>query len=257
MKEPKSVFVGLLLLILLLAGYGVLLTVRCVSAERRLSRLAASQQALESDYRVLSNTLSHVQMTPELVNSLAAAMAQEGRRLPPPTNHDLRLIGSVFNSPPMSASSLAADTDDIRVVTWTYRIMPEDSLATVEEFIRGGQTNLVRNTHTKDGVVLFRSQSFYHNGAEVGVYTYEAANGTNTSIGSGLDAPYSLLFVLDSSNRPRSAIIGTIHTNDVTPRSITIVTLDSFGCSNGLFYPRDSSWLRKVNSMPNTFPLPR
>jgi hypothetical protein len=154
-------------------------------------------------------------------------------------------------------SVFAADTNEIQVVTWTYKIMPEDSLATVEVFTRGGQTNLVRNTHTKDGVVLFRSQSFYHNGAEVGDYTYEIANGTNTMIGSGPGTPYALTFALDSSNRPRSAIIGTIHTNDLTPRSITIVTLDSFGCSNGVFYPRDSSWLRKVNSMSNTFPLPR
>lgn len=134
-------------------------------------------------------------------------------------------------------SVLAADTNDIRVVTRTHKIMPENSLATVEVFTRSGQTNLVRDTHTRDGVVLFRSQSFYHDGTEVGGYTYEIANGTNTMIGSAAGAPYYLGIVFDSSDRPRSAQI----------RATNLVMLDWFLCTNGVFYPADSSLIREAN----------
>jgi hypothetical protein len=102
MKE-KAIFFGVVLLFLL--GYGVMITVRVVSVEKRLNRLESSHQMLESECRVLSNTLAHVRMTPELVSSLSAAIAQEGRRLPAVTNRDLRLIGSDFNSPPGSVPS--------------------------------------------------------------------------------------------------------------------------------------------------------
>jgi hypothetical protein len=101
MKHTKLV----LALVLLLLGYGVLLTIHSVRLEKRLSRLVASHQKLESEYRVLSSALAHVQMTPELTRSLAAAMVEEGRRLPVPTNRDLRLLGSEFNSPPATAST--------------------------------------------------------------------------------------------------------------------------------------------------------
>jgi hypothetical protein len=142
-------------------------------------------------------------------------------------------------------SAFAADTNEIRVITSTYKIMPENSLATVEAFTRGGQTNLVRNTHTKDGIVLFRSQSFYHDGAEVGCFLYEVANGTNTVIGSTAGAPYSLGFVFNSSNRPRSAQI----------RATNLVMLDWFLCTNGVFYPAESSLIREANGrLPKAFP---
>jgi hypothetical protein len=125
-------------------------------------------------------------------------------------------------------SAFAADTDEIRVVTSTYKIMPENSLATVEVFTRGGQTNLVRNTHTKDGVVVMRSQSFYHDGTEVGGYLYEIANGTNTAISSVAGAPYSLGFVM----------------------------LDWFPCTNGVFYPADGSLIREANGrLPKNLPV--
>lgn len=134
-------------------------------------------------------------------------------------------------------SVFAADTNDIQVATRTYKIMPEDSLATVETFTRNGQTNLVRNTHTKDGVVLFRSQSFYHNGTEVGIYMYQISNGTNTIVGSTPGAPYSFnVHFESSSNNPRSAQI----------RSTNLVLLDWFLCTNGVFYPADSSLIRKA-----------
>src|ERR1039458_9702414 len=93
-----------LALVLFLLGHGVLLTIHSVRLEKRLSRLEASHQKLESEYRLLSNTLAHVQMTPELTRTLAAAAVEEGRRLPVPTNRDLRLLGSECNWPPAAWS---------------------------------------------------------------------------------------------------------------------------------------------------------
>ena len=138
----------------------------------------------------------------------------------------------------LSSLSAFADTNDIQVVTWTYKIMPENSLATVEVFTRDGQTNLVRNTHTKDGVVSFRSQSFYHNGTEAGVYMYQIGRGPDiTSISSTPDAPYYFNIAFDSSNQPRAAHI----------TATNLVMLDWFLCTNGVFYPANSSWIREAN----------
>jgi len=135
-------------------------------------------------------------------------------------------------------SVFAADTNDIRVVTWTYKIMPEDSLATVEVFTRGGQTNLVRNTQTKDGVVLSRSQGFYHNGTEVGSYMYQVGRGPDiTSVGSVPGASCYFNIAFDSSSQPRSAHI----------MATNFVMLDWFDCTNGVFYPTDSSHIREAN----------
>ena len=100
MKQTKLVFA----LVLLLLGYGVLLTIHSVRLERRLNWLEASHQKLESHYRVLSNTLARVRLTPELKESLLAAMREEGRRLPQ-TDDYLRVPGSEFNSPPAAAAS--------------------------------------------------------------------------------------------------------------------------------------------------------
>ena len=99
MKNPKL----LLALIVLLLAYGVLLTLHSIGIERRLSRLQASYNELAWRYRIDSNTLAHFQMTPELLKSLKAAMAEEGRRLPN-TNRDLRPVGMEFNSPPADVS---------------------------------------------------------------------------------------------------------------------------------------------------------
>jgi len=135
-------------------------------------------------------------------------------------------------------SVFAADTTDIHVVTWSYKVLPEDSLATIEVFTRGGQTNLIRHTHTKDGAVLYRAQSFYHNGAEVGVYMYQVGKGPDTtSVGSGPGVPYYFNIAFDSSNRPRAAHI----------MATNFVMLDWFDCTNGVFYPAASSLIQEAN----------
>jgi hypothetical protein len=49
--------------------------------------------------------------------------------------------------------------------------------------------------------------------------------------------PYSFAVVFNSSNQPRAALISTNN-----------VLLDSFDYTNGVFYPGDSSLIRKANS---------
>jgi hypothetical protein len=143
-------------------------------------------------------------------------------------------------------SVLAADTNDIQIATRTYKIMPEDSLATVETFTRGGQTNLVRNTHTKDGVVVLRSQNFYHNGTEVGIYMSGIGDGKSTAVSSTPGTPYYFYVGFDSSNQPHSAHI----------TATNLVTLDWFFCTNGVFYPVDSSIIREFNGRMSKNLLP-
>ena len=104
LREDPNILNGLLLVSLVLLGYGVVITVRVVSVEKRVSRLEASHQELQWRYRIYSNTLAHVQMTPELTKSLQAALAEEGRRQPN-TSRGLRLLGTEFNSPPADVSS--------------------------------------------------------------------------------------------------------------------------------------------------------
>jgi hypothetical protein len=135
-------------------------------------------------------------------------------------------------------SIFAAGTNDVQVFTRSYKVMPEDSLATIEVFTRGGQTNLIRKTHTKDGVVSLRSQSFYHNGIEVGSYMYQIANGTNTGVNSSVGAPYSFYVGFDAYNRPRSVQI----------RATNLVMLDWFGCTNGVFYPLEAPVIQEANT---------
>jgi hypothetical protein len=100
MKNPKLLFA----LIVFLLAYGVLLTLYSIGIERRLSRLESSYKELEWRYRIDSNTLAHVRMTPELIKSLEAALVDEQRRLRS-TNRDLRPLGTEFNSPPAHVSS--------------------------------------------------------------------------------------------------------------------------------------------------------
>jgi hypothetical protein len=76
----------------------------------------------------------------------------------------------------------------------------------------------------------------------VGSYIYQnirkIGNGPDaTMVGSVPGAPYYFNIAFDSSNRPLSAHIMTTN----------LVMLDWFDCTNGVFYPADSSLIRKAN----------
>ncbi len=100
MKASNQTVVGLLGLSLLLLGYSIATTYWASKLEQRLNRREASCQELNVKHRVLANTLSRVSMTPELRDSLMAALAREGSRPAYTNGQDLRLLGTEFNSPP-------------------------------------------------------------------------------------------------------------------------------------------------------------
>ena len=131
-------------------------------------------------------------------------------------------------------SVFAADTNEIRVVITTKTDIPAGYLLTFEEFTRGGQTNLLRITRTKDGVSEYRAHNFYHNGVHLGRYIHD---GGYTFISSAAGAPYVLTFAWDSSNQIRAASVTTTN----------YVLLDSFTFTNGIFYPEDSSRIEESN----------
>ena len=136
-------------------------------------------------------------------------------------------------------SALAADTSDIRVVTTTDTHTQPGILITIDEFTRGGQTNLVCDTRTKDGALQIRTQMFYHNGSLVGEYSTNNLYSYNrSSFVSVAGAPYSLSFSFDSSNKMSAFVTATNY-----------LILEHYSCTNGIFYPADSSFITKLNGM--------
>jgi hypothetical protein len=107
-------------------------------------------------------------------------------------------------------------------------------LVAYEEFTRSGQTNLLRTTTFKDGVTNAIAHNFYHQGTYLGRYSQA---GGYTFVNSAAHAPYVLTFVWDSSNQIRTASVTTTN----------YVILDSFTCTNGTFYPEDSSRIEESN----------
>jgi len=133
-------------------------------------------------------------------------------------------------------SVFAADTNEIRVVTRTDTKVSPGYLVTYEEFTRGSQTNLLRVTTVKDGVTNSIAHNFYHQGAYLGRYSQ---GGGYTFVNSATGAPYALSFAWDSSNQIRTASVTTTN----------YVILDSFTCTNGIFYPEDNSRIEESNRM--------
>lgn len=133
------------------------------------------------------------------------------------------------------ASVLGADTD-VRVVTTAKTNAETASIYTTDVFTRDGQTNLVRRTKTKAGVLQIRIHRFYHDGVLVGDYVaMQDSSGFTTEAGS----PYSVSFEFWPSKDVRSAVIGTKDG----------VVLDAFACTNGIFSPVESSVIQKANAV--------
>jgi hypothetical protein len=129
---------------------------------------------------------------------------------------------------------LAADMNEIRLVTRTDAKVSPGYLVTYEEFTRSGQTNLLRVTTSKDGVTNSIAHNFYHQGTYLGRYSQ---GGGFTFVNSAPGAPFGLTFLWDSSNQVRTACVLTTN----------YLILDSFAYTNGLFYPRASSEIEESN----------
>ena len=132
------------------------------------------------------------------------------------------------------ASVFGADTG-IQVVT-TVRTNESGRVSIKEVFTRDGQTNLVRNTATKAGVVQIRIHRFYHAGALVGDYV---AMPDSSGFTNEAGTPYSVSFEFDASKSVKSAVVGTKDG----------VVLDAFSCTNGIFMPVERSMLQKANAV--------
>lgn len=128
-------------------------------------------------------------------------------------------------------SVLGADTD-IHIVI-TTKTNASGSISTKDVFARGGQTNLVRNTTTKSGLVQIRIHRFYCDGSLVG---YSTASLDSSSTTSEAGSSFSLDFEYGPSNQLKYvAIIG----KDGLLR-------DAFACTNGVLIPVESSELQEA-----------
>ena len=136
----------------------------------------------------------------------------------------------------LSCASVFGADGDIRVVTTAKTNAETASITTKDFYTRDGQTNLVRHTKTKAGVVQIRIHRFYHAGSLVGDYVaMRDSSGFTTEAG----IPYSVSLECDASRNPKSVVIGTKDG----------VILDAFSYTNGVFSPVESSLLTKANSV--------
>jgi len=136
-------------------------------------------------------------------------------------------------------SVIAADTSEIRVFTTFNTNTQPGILIALDEFTRAGQTNLVCDTRTKEGVLRIRTHRFYHDGLLIGEYSTNSLYAYNRSgIISVAAAPYGFSVSFDSSNQMTAWITATNH-----------LILESYRGTNGIFYPADSQTIAKLNGM--------
>jgi hypothetical protein len=133
------------------------------------------------------------------------------------------------------ASVFAGATNDIRIVSTTKTNVQTGSVTITDVYTRNGQTNLVRDTKTKAGALQIRVHRFYHAGSLVGDFVaMPDSSGLTIEAGS----PYGVSFEFGPSRELKSAVIGTKDGE----------ILDAFACTNGVFYPDESSRIRKANA---------
>ena len=131
-----------------------------------------------------------------------------------------------------AASAFGVDTSDIRLVT-TSRTNESGAISIKEVFTRNGETNLVRNTRTKSGMVQMRIHRLYHGGALVGMLT---AMPDSSSTMSEPASPYAVDFEYGPSNQMKyAAIVGKDG-----------IVVDIFTCTNGVLTPVASSALQEA-----------
>jgi hypothetical protein len=135
-----------------------------------------------------------------------------------------------------SVSIFAGDTNSIQVVTTISTNTDLGTVVTSAVYTRDGQTNLVCFTHTKNGVVCFRNQNFYHNGTLVGGLMDDTKY-SGTHLFGNAPYKYQLCFVFNDSS------------HEITSASIegNARILDTYQCTNGIFSPADSPLISGQN----------
>jgi hypothetical protein len=135
----------------------------------------------------------------------------------------------------LSCASVFGADSGIRVVSTAKTNAESASITTNDFYTRDGQTNLVRHSKAKAGVVQIRIHRFYHAGALVGDHVaIPDSSGFTTEAGT----PYSVSLECDASRNPKSVVIGTKDG----------VILDAFSYTNGVFSPVESALLTKANA---------
>ena len=134
------------------------------------------------------------------------------------------------------ASAFAADTG-ITVATSTTTNAESAMITTTEVFTRDGQTNLVRQTITKDGVVHRRVHWFFRDGARLATHVSGERPPVYPVFFFAPGSRYSVSLEFSLSNEVRYA---TISKNDG-------YILDGFTCTNGIFHPDELSHISELN----------
>ena len=135
----------------------------------------------------------------------------------------------------LSCACVCAAQSGVRVTTSTVTNTERGTITTREIFTRDGQTNLVRQTSTKAGVIQVRVHWFYRDGVRLAthVVTLELSAFVPES-----GTSYSVSLEFSPSKEVRYASIGK---NDG-------YILDAFTCTNGMFYPDEFSHINELNA---------
>lgn len=148
-----------------------------------------------------------------------------------------------FFIPPLSSILLAAllpvitrADSGVTVSSTTQYLTPEKSVSVVRDvYWRDGETNLVRETRSREGQLLVRTQEFRQGKTRIGI-CLTSPDGTTfqTEAGSDLTLAFGFLKRKD--------------TDFVYIRDKNGLIIDAFSCTNGIYYPGAKEWIQNLNS---------
>ena len=136
----------------------------------------------------------------------------------------------------VSCASVFGGDGNIRIVTTVRTNVETASIYTKDFYTRDGQTNMVRHTKAKTGVIQIRIHRFYHAGSLVGDYV---AMRDSTAFTTEASIPYSVSMEWDAFRNPKSVVISTKEG----------VILDAFSYTNRIFSPVENLILTNANSV--------
>jgi hypothetical protein len=153
----------------------------------------------------------------------------------------------------LSCAPLLGADSNIQVISRAVTNEPIEIISTTDVFTRGGQTNLVRLTQTKGGVVIGQSHKFYHGAMAIGDYVAVPAD-SGFTIGPGWREParQAIAGLTIEAGSPYSAALVFWPSNQIHCFSISAkdgVLLDRFNYTNGVFSPVESSVIEELNGI--------
>lgn len=114
----------------------------------------------------------------------------------------------------------------------TFTTNSTGAIVTTDAFTRNGQTNLIRVTKLKSGVVVFQRQTFCHNGVPVAYFV--DVKGIQ-SFGTVTNAPYEIH--VDFLQNKEIRAVWIYGSDDLTHESF----IDGWYPTNGVYYPAPDS----------------